>query len=108
MVIVDLLLISLAMWTAYSPTSLSTRSPSEISNSLFQFAKTTAVVNTSDSAGAYRFLFGEDHNSTLTSGVPTVVEVFASLTAAQIHSRFTKGIGLQFDEARILIDGAQV
>jgi hypothetical protein len=107
-VVVDLLLISLALWTAYSPAILSTRTPSEISTSLFQFAKTTEVVNTSDSAGAYSFLFGEDYNSTLTSGVPTILQVYASLTAAQISSGFTKGVGLQFDETRILIDGSQV
>jgi hypothetical protein len=105
--LIELFLILLAVWTAYSPTILSAQSQSDISNSLFQFAKTTEVVNTSDAAGSYSFLFGMDYNSTFTSGAPTIVEVFASLTAAQISSSFTKGVGLQIDEARVLIDGAQ-
>jgi hypothetical protein len=106
-VFVEAVLISLALWTAYSPSTLSVQNPSELSNSLFQFAKTTRAGNATDASGSYSFLFGADYNTTFSAGVPTIVEVYATVTSEQITSSFTKGVALQIDEAQVLIDGAQ-
>ncbi|MFI5422153.1 MAG: hypothetical protein ACHQ1H_14410, partial [Nitrososphaerales archaeon] len=104
---VEIILISLILWTAYSPTPLAVQNNADLSNSLFQFAKTTEIVNSSDGSGIYSFLFGMDHNSSYNPGSHTIIEVYASLVAGEIHSGFTKGIALQFDEVQVLIDGTQ-
>jgi hypothetical protein len=106
-IITEVVLISLALWTAYSPPVLSVQDSSELSNSLFQFAKNIRVVNATDVSGSYSFVFGADYNTTFTSGVPTIVEVYAALTSEQITSSFRKGVALQIDEAQVSIDGTQ-
>lgn len=106
-VFVEIILISLAVWTAYSPAPLSVQSSSDLANSLFQFAKTTQTVNTSDGSGTYGFLFGMDHNASYKAGSQTIIEVYASLVDEHILSHFTRGIALQFDEVKVFIDNTQ-
>jgi len=98
------ILVSLALWTAFSPTYFSAQTKSEIAD-LFQFAKTTEIVNITDDSGVYSFEFGLDYNSTLSPGIPTIVDAYISLLGAAFHSPLTKGVALQIDDASILFDG---
>ncbi|MDA4112266.1 MAG: hypothetical protein OK439_06970 [Thaumarchaeota archaeon] len=105
--IVEIILVSLAIWTIVSPSYLVVQDPSQISDSLFQFAKVREVVNFVDGEGTYAFLFGMDFNNTLSHGIPTIVEVFASLITQHSGSAFIKGVALEVIDANVLIDGVQ-
>ena len=105
--VILILLISLPAWTALSPQVLSVQSDSQIASSLFQFAKAKQLVNFTDGEGSYTFLFGMDYNDTAAPGVPTIVEVFASLVGQTMSSGFLRGVGLEVTHSAILIDGVQ-
>lgn len=105
--LVVIVLLSLVAWTAYSPITLSLQSESQLSGSLFQYAKTTKLLNVTDGEGSYSFLFGIDYNESVRSGVPTVVEVFASLVTENRASSFLKGVALEIDSSTVLIDGSE-
>jgi hypothetical protein len=105
--IILVIIISISAWTIVSPQILSAQNSSQITSSLFQFAKATELVNISDSEGSYSFLFGIDYNNTASPGVPTIVEVFASLVTERINSGFLKGVGLELTHSTVLIDGVE-
>ncbi|MDA4130086.1 MAG: hypothetical protein OK457_04905 [Thaumarchaeota archaeon] len=105
--LVEVVLLSLALWTAFSPAYFSVQSKSEIAN-LFQFAKTTENVSITDSTGDYNFVFGMDYNSTQNPSIPTITEVYASLSSATFLSALAKGVALHVDDASIFFDGVQV
>ncbi|HXQ92451.1 MAG TPA: hypothetical protein VN739_05545 [Nitrososphaerales archaeon] len=103
--VILIFLISISAWTALSPQVLSVQNDSQIAGSLFQFAKAEQLVNFTDGEGSYTFLFGADYNDSAAPGVPTIVEVFASLVKESIGSGFLRGIGLQMVHSTVLIDG---
>ncbi len=105
--VILILFISIGSWTALSPQVLSVQSNSQIANSLFQFAKVKQLVNFTDGEGSYAFLFGMDYNDSASQGVPTIVQVFASLLSQRITSGFQRGIGLQVTRSTVLIDGIE-
>jgi hypothetical protein len=105
--IVVLLAASLASWTLLSPKYMTVQSGVEDSNSLFQYASSRQVVNFSDAGGSYGFLFGLDYNRNVSAGVPTIVEVYASLISQQKSSGFMRGVALQVTAATVLIDGVE-
>lgn len=102
-----LVVLALVAWTVYSPVTLSPQSESQLSSSLFQYAKTTKLLNISDGEGSYSFLFGLDYNESARSGVPTIVEVFASLVGEDKGTSFLTGVALQIVSSNILIDGSE-
>ena len=105
--VILILFISIGSWTALSPQVLLVQSNSQIANSLFQFAKVKQLVNFTDGEGSYAFLFGMDYNDSASQGVPTIVQVFASLLSQRITSGFQRGIGLQVTRSTVLIDGIE-
>ena len=105
--VILILLISIASWTAFSPQILSVQDSSQISSSLFQFGKVKQLVNFTDGEGSYTFLFGMDYNDSASPGVPTIVQVFASLVNQGTSSGFLRGVGLQVSQYTVLIDGVE-
>jgi len=103
--VVSVLLLSLLIWTLLAPPILSPQSPSGVSNSLFQFSKTTKELNVTDGEGSYSFLVGMEYNETVSPGSPTIVEVFVSLVHEAKSSSFLRGVYLKIDSAGVLIDG---
>ncbi len=103
----EVVLLSLALWTVFSPMYFSVQDKSDIAN-LFRFAKATENVSTTDGAGDYNFVFGMDYNSTLNPSIPTITEVYASLSSATFHSALAKGVALHVDDASVSFDGVQV
>lgn len=104
--VILVVILSLAAWTAESPAALSPQSQASVSDSLFHFAKTTELVNVTDGEGSYSFLFGMDYNTTVTPGVPTLIEVFASLVSEQKTSAFLKGVTLDIASSDVLLNGS--
>jgi hypothetical protein len=103
--LIAIILVSLLLWTVLAPPILLPQSQSSLSNSLFQFAKATKLLNVSDGAGSYSFLMGMDYNETVSPGSPTIVVVFISLVSEQKSSSFLRGVSLAIDNSAVLIDG---
>ena len=106
-VILVLVVVSLSIWTFVSPVPMKVNSESQLSESLFQFAKSTTVANFSDAEGTYSFLFGIDYNSSVASGQETIVSVYASLTSEHLNSGFARGVALRIESATVLFDGIE-
>ena len=103
--LISIILLSLLLWTVLSPPILLPQSESSLSNSLFQFAKTTKVLNVTDAEGSYSFLMGMDFNETVSPGSPTIVEVLISLANEQKSSAFLRGVSFTIESSAVLIDG---
>ncbi len=103
--ILILLVAVLLSWTVLSPKTLLPQTESQISESLFQVAKTTRLFNISDGEGSYSFLFGLDFNESVSPRTPTIVESFFSLVAEQKSSAFLRGVALEIVSSSVLING---
>ena len=86
---------------------LMAQSKTSLSGSLFQFATTTKQANFTDSEGSYEFLFGLDYNTTMTPGVPAIVDVLISLQSEAKSSSFLRGVSVQIVSSGVLIDGME-
>lgn len=107
LLIAVIVIVSLGTWTALSPSVLSPQSETELSGSLFRYAKSTSTLNITDGEGSYSFIFGVDYNETVTPGVPSIILVFASLLNEEKSSGLLKGVALQINNAAVLIDGVE-
>ena len=105
--LVSIIVVGLAAWTFLSPKTMELQSTSEISNSLFQFAKSTERLSFADSEGNFTFLFGIDYNQSMPLAEPAVISIFASLISESGTSPFLRGVSLSVERASVLVNGQE-